>query len=130
LKRILLILIAALAVAAACLEVRHDPSASTRRFSVGSSAFVAANLVLAARPDSPDLYQMNAGYWLTNWDAVSLEAITWWANAPVGILAFETSIAATYCPIDTKLPETFQEKERNRPNYFFFEAGLHFALRL
>jgi hypothetical protein len=205
-RRILLILAAAVAIAPPTLEAQHNPDSRAGRFFVGSSAFVAANLVLAGRPDAPDFYQLNAGYWLTDRDAVSVEAITWRYIAPVGIpygpsfgsaeesypgyvresgigmayqrllrgnfysavhvlplvkqyfdeedekiqngfrlfltgragyhlalfsgcVVLEPSIAATYWPIDTKMPAAFEEKERNWPKYFLFEPGLHFAVR-
>lgn len=83
-SRILLILVAVAAFAPA-LEAQHDPDAPAGRYFVGSSAFVVANLVLAGRPDAPHFYQINAGYWLTRRDAVSVEAITWRYHAPVGI---------------------------------------------
>lgn len=41
----------------------------------------------------------------------------------------EPSIAATYWPIDTTMPATFQEMEHQCPNYFLFEPGLHFGVR-
>lgn len=52
-----------------------------RRHFVGTSAFVLANLL----PDPPDFYQLNYGYWLSRRDIVSIEAITWKYDAPLGI---------------------------------------------
>lgn len=42
----------------------------------------------------------------------------------------EPSVAATYWPINTNLPDAFQQKERRWPNYFLFEPGLHFGVKL
>jgi hypothetical protein len=42
----------------------------------------------------------------------------------------EPSVAATYWPINTNLPEAFQKKEGRWPNYFLFEPGLHFGVKL
>ena len=39
----------------------------------------------------------------------------------------EPSIACTYWPINTNLPESFQEQEDQFPNYFIGEPGLHFG---
>jgi hypothetical protein len=205
-KRVLLTLVAAFALTHPALEAQQDAGAPPGRYFVGSSAFVAANLVLAGRPDAPDFYQLNAGYWLTERDALSLEAITWKYIAPVGIpygpsfdspeerypgyvreagigvsyqrllrgnvysavhvlplvkryfdeedeniqngfrlfltgragyhlklfrgrVFLEPSVAATFWPIDTSMPAAFEEKERNWPNYFLFEPGLHFGVR-
>lgn len=46
-----------------------------------------------------------------------------------GRVFIDPSIGATFWPIDTKMPATFQEKERRWPNYFLFEPGLHFGVR-
>ena len=43
-------------------------------------------------------------------------------------LFIEPSIAVTYWPINTNLPESFQVKEDKWPNYFIFEPGLHFGV--
>ena len=59
---------------------RREPS-TYRRYYVGSSAFVLANLA----PNPPSFYQLNLGYRITPKDVVSLEAITWKYNAPLGI---------------------------------------------
>jgi hypothetical protein len=40
----------------------------------------------------------------------------------------EPSIAATYWPINTNLPASFQIEEDKWPNYFLFEPGLHFGI--
>ncbi len=44
-----------------------------------------------------------------------------------GRFFIEPSIAATYWPINTNLPEDFQAMEDLFPNYFLFEPGLHFG---
>lgn len=40
----------------------------------------------------------------------------------------EPSIAFTHWPVNTNLPESFQKKENNWPNYFLFEPGLNFGI--
>jgi hypothetical protein len=167
---------------------------------VGSSFFVLANLF----PDPPEYYQLNVGYRITQKDVISLEAITWTYQGPLGrpygpdfdnensdfpgkvqafgvgvayqrflwkrayaqihITAFhqnfmdesdrkiqsgfqlfntlrigyqfrffknrffiEPSIAATFWPVNTNLPESFQQQEDRFSNYFFGEPGLHFG---
>ncbi len=42
----------------------------------------------------------------------------------------EPSIAATYWPINTSLPQTFQQKEDKWPNYFLWEPGAHVGVKL
>jgi hypothetical protein len=84
-SRIFLILVAAVTLTPATLEAQKAAALPAHRYFVGSSGFVAANVALAGRPDAPDFYQVNVGYWLTERDAVSLEAITWRYVAPVGI---------------------------------------------
>jgi hypothetical protein len=61
-------------------EQADSPS---RRFHVGSSLFMLANVV--PMDDPPSFYQVNVGYELTDKDVVSLEAITWQYHAPVGV---------------------------------------------
>lgn len=39
----------------------------------------------------------------------------------------EPSIAFTHWPINTKVPESFAQKESKWPNYFLFEPGIHFG---
>ncbi len=51
------------------------------RFFVGTSLFMAMNAVL---DPSPGFYQLNAGYWLTKKDVLSLEAITWAYHRALG----------------------------------------------
>jgi hypothetical protein len=41
----------------------------------------------------------------------------------------EPSIAVTYWPINTNVPESFAEVEKKWPNYFLFEPGLHFGVK-
>ncbi len=43
-------------------------------------------------------------------------------------LFIEPSIAATWWPINTNLPDSFQVEEDKWPNYFLFEPGLHFGI--
>jgi hypothetical protein len=62
-------------------KAQGAPDGVFRRHFVGSSAFVMANLM----PDPPSFYQLNYGYWLTKGDVLSLEAITWTYDAPLGI---------------------------------------------
>lgn len=40
----------------------------------------------------------------------------------------EPSVACTYWPINTNLPESFQVEEDKWPNYFLFEPGMHFGI--
>ena len=40
----------------------------------------------------------------------------------------EPSLAFTYWPINTNLPDSFQIEESKWPNYFLFEPGLHFGI--
>ena len=42
---------------------------------------------------------------------------------------FEPSVAFTYWPINTNLPESFSKVENKWPNYFLFEPGLHFGIK-
>lgn len=51
------------------------------RWQVGSSMFMLAN----AFPESPKFAQLNVGYRVTDRDVVSLEAITWTYDRPLGI---------------------------------------------
>lgn len=48
---------------------------------IGSSLFVLANFL----PDPPSFYQLNYGCHLTPKDIISVEAITWTYDAPLGI---------------------------------------------
>jgi hypothetical protein len=176
--------------------------ANYRRQYIGSSLFLLANCL----PDPPSFYQINYGYRLTRKDVVSLEAITWTYDAPLGIpygsshespeqsypgsikgvgLGFayqrflwqnlyasihatpllqtyrnerkekiqhgfqlfstlrlgyhlpffknrfflEPSVAATYWPVNTNMPQSFRAVESNWPDYFLFEPGLHFGIK-
>ncbi|MEJ1929817.1 hypothetical protein WDZ92_05985 [Nostoc sp. NIES-2111] len=171
-----------------------------RRYYVGTSAFVTFNLLPI--PNPPDFYQLNAGYWLTKRDVLSVEAITWTYRHPLGIpygpdyesdslnypgrvqayglgLAYqhfwwkglytqvhatpflqkfktttgegtktgfqlftvarlgyhfafwknhffiEPSVACTYWPINTGVPEGFKRLDRKYPSYFLMEPGFH-----
>lgn len=51
------------------------------RLFVGSSLFMVMNTILSP---SPEFYQLNAGYWLTKKDVVSVEAITWAYHRALG----------------------------------------------
>lgn len=100
-SRILLLLVAAFTLSIPALEAQQHAGHPPGRYFVGSSAFVAANLLLTGRPDAPDFYQLNAGYWLNERDALSVEVITWKYVAPVGI---------PYGP-------SFESPEENYPGY-------------
>ncbi|MCB0628611.1 MAG: hypothetical protein R2824_04495 [Saprospiraceae bacterium] len=45
-----------------------------------------------------------------------------------GRLFIEPSVAATFWPVNTNLPESFRVEEDKWPNYFLFEPGLHFGV--
>lgn len=59
---------------------RRKPDSSYKCFA-GSSAFILGNFT----SNSPSFYQLNFGYRLTPADVISLEAITWRYDAPLGI---------------------------------------------
>ena len=204
--QLLLVFFAVLLCASPDASAQTDESdPAYRRHTVGSSLFILANLVPQSNP--PHFSQLNYGYRLTPNDVVSVEAITWRYNAPLGIpygsssdsedeafpghvgaygvgvayqrfigkgiysalhaapmrqnffdsagdkmqggfqlfltlrvgyhlelfanrFFLEPSIAATYWPINTNLPESFQEKEDRQADYFLFEPGLHVGLKL
>lgn len=44
-------------------------------------------------------------------------------------LFIEPGVAATFWPIQTGMPDSFKEKERRHPNYFFVEPGLHIGYK-
>ncbi|HAM98997.1 MAG TPA: hypothetical protein DCQ26_10350 [Marinilabiliales bacterium] len=167
----------------------------------GSSAFLLGNL----SSNSPSFYQLNFGYRITSKDVVSLEAITWKFDAPLGIpygpsygdesenypgsireygigvvyqrflwkglytslqalplkrvyfdendkkiqngfqlfstfrigyhiplyknrFFIEPSIAGTFWPISTNVPQAFADKDEKWNKYFLFEPGLHFGV--
>lgn len=171
-----------------------------KKYFVGSTLFILANLL----PEPPQYLQLNLGYRITQKDVISVEAITWTYNGPLGrpygpdfenpdsnfpgmVRAFgagiaykrflwkrmytqihstalrqryldpsgtkiqsgfqlfntvrlgyqfwfwenriflEPSIAMTFWPINTNLPESFQKQEDNWPKYFLGEPGLHFG---
>jgi hypothetical protein len=54
-----------------------------RKCFLGTSLFVLANLIPQKNP--PNFMQLNGGYHLTSKDVLSIEAITWKYNAPLGI---------------------------------------------
>jgi len=39
----------------------------------------------------------------------------------------EPSLAFNYWPVNTNMPESFKDVERETPDYFLFEPGLHFG---
>ena len=59
-----------------------EPDTSNRRWFIGSSLFMLANVM---PEDPPSFYQLNIGYWLTQRDVISLEVITWRYTHPLGI---------------------------------------------
>lgn len=68
---------------------KNNTDTSFKRFFVGTSAFMLANLA----PDPPSFYQLNFGYWLTKKDVISIEAITWTYKHPLGIPYGEDHLA-------------------------------------
>jgi hypothetical protein len=72
---------AAILLAGAPLYAQQIPDWTSRRHFLGSSGFVLFNFL----PEPPDFYQLNYGYRLTSRDALSIEAITWKYDAPLGI---------------------------------------------
>lgn len=62
-------------------ESEVAPEEDRRRFFVGTSLFMAFNLL----PEPPSFFQLNVGWRPTERDALSLEAITWTYHAPLGI---------------------------------------------
>lgn len=64
------------------LRAQDSGESMDRRHHVGSSAFVSFTFLLDR---SPDFYQFNYGYRLTERDVLSAEAITWKYWAPLGI---------------------------------------------
>ena len=59
------------------------PRTEPRRYWVGTSLFMLANLVPMDHP--PFFFQLNAGYRLTARDRISIEAMTWRYYHPLGI---------------------------------------------
>ena len=167
---------------------------------VGSSLFMLGNLA----SDPPHFYQLNIGYRITPKDVISIEAITWTYDGPLGRsygsdfddeasefpgqvraygagLAYqrfvwkkayvqahatalrqnyldvsgdkiqsgfqlftalrtgyqfqffknrffiEPSLAITFWPVNTNMPDSFQAQEDRFNNYFIGEPGLHFG---
>lgn len=60
---------------------------TSKRWYVGSTLFLVGNL---ATVNSPEFFQLNVGYRLTDKDVVSLELITWKYAWPLGINPFYT----------------------------------------
>jgi hypothetical protein len=75
-------LISAILLAVPPLQAQEVNATTDRRHFLGSSGFVLFNVIL---PEPPDFYQLNYGYSLTGRDAVSIEAITWKYDEPLGI---------------------------------------------
>jgi hypothetical protein len=71
----------AILLAVVPLQAQNVNGTTSRRHFLGSSGFVLFNLL----PEPPAFYQLNYGFWLTDRDAVSIEAITWKYDEPVGI---------------------------------------------
>lgn len=195
-------MIACLVAGAASAQQNKKPGAPYYRFYIGSSAFVLGNL----GADPPSFYQLNFGYRLTPKDVISLEAITWKYDAPLGIpygpsygdksenypgsireygvgavyqrflwkdlytslqvlplmriyldeddetiqhgfrlfstfrvgyhipllknrFFIEPSIAATFWPVSTNVPEEFAAKDEKWNKYFLFEPGFHLGVK-
>lgn len=81
--RFLTLLIVGLLAQPATAETTSTDS-TYRRFFVGSSLFMLANLN-TSDPNRPDFVQLNVGYRLTPKDVVSVEAKTWKYAWPLGI---------------------------------------------
>ena len=80
-KSIQLIAISFLSIGALFAQQTLKDSTNYYKCYVGSSAFVLGNLA----PNPPSFYQVNFGYRITPKDVISLEAITWKYEAPLGI---------------------------------------------
>jgi len=61
--------------------VPNRTSHSPKQHFIGSSGMMIGNFF----PNPPSFYQLNYGYWLTEKDVVSMEAITWKYRHPLGI---------------------------------------------
>ena len=81
------------AIAVACLVLSEgfatraqaqsaEPDPPSRRWFIGSSVFMVANVIVE---ESPSFYQLNVGRWLSRRDVISLEVITWRYDHPLGI---------------------------------------------
>jgi len=180
----------------------NSPVPEDKKYFIGSTLFVPYALF---QEPSPQYYQLNFGYRLDTKNTISVEAITWKYQAPLGIpygpdyenevynfpgevqsfglgvayqrflwkglygqihsAAFlqnylseesdrdqsgfqlfntlrvgyhielfnqrfflEPSVCATWWPINTNLPASFQVEEDKWNNYFLFEPGLHFGI--
>jgi len=76
-----LLVLAAVLLFTRPVTAQSSPEDPGRRWFIGTSAFVLANLA----PDPPSFYQFNVGYRLTERDVVALEAKTWTYRHPLGI---------------------------------------------
>lgn len=183
------------------IHAKTDTSMSDKgKCFVGTSAFILMNLI-PNQENPPGYFQLNLGYWITDKDVLSLEAITWKYREPLGIpygpsknnpaeaypgtvrdwgigVAYqryfwrglyaaqhitplvqryehpdntvskgfmlfmatragyhfriikkrffvEPSVACTYWPIRTSVPEPYKVIDHRWPSYFLFEPGLH-----
>ncbi len=79
----IIIVISLLAISSGGAESRN-PESDTGRLFIGTSGFVLVNLI-PNQENPPDFFQLNFGYWVTGKDVLSLEAITWKYNSPLGI---------------------------------------------
>jgi hypothetical protein len=79
---IALVVVAEGVAASAGYAQSAEPNPSNRRWFIGSSVFMLANVMLE---DPPSFYQLNIGRWLTPRDVISLELITWRYTQPLGI---------------------------------------------
>ena len=80
---VLALVVAAEGVAASAGQAQSaEPDPPTRRWFIGSSLFMLANVM---PDDPPSFYQLNLGYWLSHKDVLSLEVITWRYTHPLGI---------------------------------------------
>lgn len=80
-RRLVCSMLALALLVAPVLRVRAQPTSDTRRWSVGTSAWMLANLL----PDSPQFYYLEVDRRLGERDALVLEAITWRYHGPIGI---------------------------------------------
>ena len=66
---------------------------SNKKHFIGSSGFILVNLI-PDQSNPPDFFQLNYGYWFTDNDVVSVEAITWKYRFPLGIPMGSSSFEA------------------------------------
>jgi hypothetical protein len=85
--------VAAEGVAAAGPAQSAEPDTSNRRWFIGSSLFMLANVML---DEPPSFYQFNIGYSLSQKDVISMELITWRYPHPLGIPYGSSADAEAY----------------------------------